>query len=66
MSRAALIQQQPDGPVVVRDEDVDVAVVVDVAERRAAADVRAANAGPPLARLSNRRPRLRNSWFRIR
>src|SRR5262249_59810027 len=34
------IEQHPHRPVVVRDNDVDVAVVVDVAKRRAAANLR--------------------------
>src|SRR5436190_22784770 len=35
---ADLIEQQPDRSAVVRHDDVDVAVVVDVAERRASTD----------------------------
>ena len=64
-----LVEQQPHGPAVVRDDDVGVAVVVDVAERRAAADLRARE-GRPAAALtsprSGRLPVLWNSWFLIR
>ena len=42
--RVGPIQQQSHGAVVRRDEHVDVAVVVDVAERRAAADLGAREA----------------------
>ena len=38
LATADLIDQQLGGTVVVGDDDVDVAVVVDVAERRAAPD----------------------------
>src|SRR5262249_60951548 len=37
---ADLVEQEPDRPAVIGENDVDVAVVVDVAERGAAADLR--------------------------
>ena len=49
-----LVEPQADGPAVVGDDDVDVAVVVDVAEGRAAADLGALRTP---ARRSARRPR---------
>ena len=50
-----LIQQQPCGPAVVRDDDVDVAVVVDVAEGRPAADFRFRQRRPGIAVVSSKR-----------
>src|SRR5439155_9686521 len=43
---SGLIQQKSHGAVVVRDDDVNVTVVVDVAERCAAADLRARERRP--------------------
>jgi hypothetical protein len=46
---SGLVEQQPRRPAVVRDEHVDVAVIVDVAERGAAADLRELQRGASLA-----------------
>ena len=45
-----LVDEQPRRPVDVADDDVDVAVVVDVAERGAAADLGEGEGGARLAR----------------
>ena len=49
IARRALVQQQPHGAAVGRDDDVDVAVVVDVAERGASADLGALEGRPAVA-----------------
>ena len=67
VAAADVVDQQPRRAVVVADQHVDVAVVVDVAERRAAADLRQLEhrAGRARVTSSNRPlPRLRNSCFR--
>ena len=67
MAVADLVDEQARRPVVVADEHVHVAVVVDVAKRRAAADLRQRERGARRGRVTSSKrpsPRLRNSSFR--
>ena len=59
----SLIEEQPHRPVVVGHHDVDVAVVVDVAERSAAADLGASERRAPALLVSSNLPApgLRNN-----
>ena len=64
-SLPTLLMKRRVGPLAVADDDVDVAVVVDVTERRARLTSTSLNASPARADTSSNRPfpRLRYSWF---